>query len=317
MRSLVTGGAGFIGSTLAEELLARGDDVVVLDDFSTGTRENLAGCMHNPRFTLIEGSITDRETCSRACGGIDRIFHHAAVTSVLHSIEDPERTTTVNVNGMVILLLAARNAGVKRIIFASSTAVYGNPDRQPVVETMPIAPLSPYAASKAAGEQYACAFGEVYGMTIVGLRYFNVYGPRQDPCSPYAAVIPLFIRALLNGDRPTIYGDGSQTRDFVYVGDVVTANIRAAETPLDGGRVFNVGTGRRVSILDLYRHIADLACVSGDPDFAPARPGEVRHSVADITTARQDLGFTAAVDIKEGLTRTIAWFSRQGSTACR
>ena len=315
MRCLVTGGAGFIGSWLVDTLIDNGHEVVVLDDFSSGHRDNLANAAGSGRFTLLTGSVTDPDACRNACEGIDRVFHLAALTSVHRSIAEPDHTHEINTGGTVTLFIAARDAGVKRIVWASSTAVYGNPERLPVVESLPVAPLSPYAATKAAGEQYARAFSEVYKMQIIGLRYFNVYGPRQDPDSDYAAVIPVFVRKALNGERPVIYGDGNQTRDFVFVRDVVTANLRAAFDAPDsvGGAVYNIGTGTAVSILDLWRTIAAIENMSPEPEFAPQRPGEVRDSVADITAAHAAFGFAPITDLQAGLLETIAWYRDNGS----
>jgi nucleoside-diphosphate-sugar epimerase len=315
MRCLVTGGAGFIGSWLVDTLIDNGHDVVVLDDFSSGHRHNLAYAAESDRFTLFTGSVTDPDACRNACEGVDRIFHLAALTSVHRSIAEPVQTHEINTGGTVTLFIAARDAGVKRIVWASSTAVYGNPASLPVVESLPVAPLSPYAATKAAGEQYARAFSEVYDMHIIGLRYFNVYGPRQDPDSDYAAVIPIFVRKALEGARPVIYGDGSQTRDFVFVRDVVAANMRAAFDAPDsaGGAAYNIGTGTAVSVIDLWRTITASENMSLEPDYAPQRPGEVRDSVADITAAHTAFGFTPATDLRTGLKETMEWYRDNGS----
>jgi nucleoside-diphosphate-sugar epimerase len=315
MRCLVTGGAGFIGSWLVDTLIESGHDVVVLDDFSSGHRDNLSHAAGSDRFTLLTGCVTDPDTCRNACEGIDRVFHLAALTSVHRSIAEPIQTHEINTGGTVTLFIAARDAGVKRIVWASSTAVYGNPAQLPVIESLPVAPLSPYAATKAAGEQYARAFSEVYDMQIIGLRFFNVYGPRQDPDSDYAAVIPIFVRKALMGERPVIYGDGSQTRDFVFVRDVVAANMRAAFDAPDsaGGAAFNVGTGDAVSVLDLWRAIAATGNMPAEPEFAPQRPGEVRDSVADITAAHTTFGFTPETNLQTGLTETIAWYRDNGT----
>ena len=315
MRCLVTGGAGFIGSWLVDTLIDNGHEVVVLDDFSSGHRHNLARATESDSFTLLTGSVTDIEACRNACEGVDRVFHLAALTSVHRSIAEPVQTHEINTGGTVTLFISARDAGVKRIVWASSTAVYGNPECLPVVESLPVAPLSPYAATKAAGEQYACAFSEVYDMQIIGLRYFNVYGPRQDPDSDYAAVIPIFVRKALEGERPVIFGDGGQTRDFVFVRDVVAANMRAAFDAPDsaGGAAYNIGTGTAVSVLDLWRTIAAAENMPAEPEFAPTRPGEVRDSVADITAAHTTFGFTPATDLRTGLKETIAWYRDNGS----
>lgn len=313
MRCLVTGGAGFIGSNLVETLLDRGDDVVVLDNLSTGKRRNIEPFLDNRRCTFIEGAITDRPTCDRACDGVDYAFHEAALVSVPLSIKDPESTCDINIRGTAAVFLAAREAGVKRVIFASSTSVYGNPDVFPNVETQPLNPLSPYAASKASGEMLASAFTEVYGMPVICLRYFNVFGKRQDPASAYAAAIPRFVTMLLRGETPIIFGDGEQTRDFVHIDNVVQANIRAATEAKPGafGKAFNIGCGTKTSINRLYTIIAREIGSDLKPLYGPERPGEVRDSVADISAARSAFGYEPAVGVAEGLERSIAWYREQ------
>lgn len=310
MRGLVTGGAGFIGSNLVEELLSRGWEVVVLDDLSTGKKENIAPFESSGRFLFIKGSVTDRAACDRACEGIDYVFHEAAVTSVPQSIDEPERTFEVNVRGTSNVFLAARDAGVKRVVWASSTSVYGNSDSLPNRENEPLRPLSPYAASKASGEMLASAVSEVYHLPVVSLRYFNVFGRRQDPFSAYAAVIPIFVARLLRGERPVIYGDGEQTRDFVFVGDVVEANIRAAlhAAPKASGRAFNIGRGERIPVNGLFRIIAEEMGTDIQPEYKPGRPGEVRDSMADITAAREAFGYEPSVDVRAGLKRSLDWY---------
>jgi len=310
MRGLVTGGAGFIGSNIVAELLARGWDVVVLDDLSTGKRENIVPFETSGRFRFIEGSVTDRAACGRACEGVDYVFHEAAVISVPLSIEEPERTLEVNVTGSSNVFLAARDTGVKRVVWASSTSVYGNSGSLPNRETEPLRPLSPYAASKASGEMLASAMSEVYGLPVVSLRYFNVYGRRQDPFSAYAAVIPIFVARLLRGERPVIYGDGGQTRDFVYVGDVVEANIRAAldAAPEAAGRAFNIGGGKRISVNELFHIIAGEMNSTITPDYQPGRSGEVRDSMADISAARAAFGYEPSVDVRTGLKLSLDWY---------
>ena len=310
MRCLITGGAGFIGSNLVETLLDRGWEVTVLDDLSTGKRENIASFTAGSRFRLIVGSIVERAVCERACEGADYVFHEAALCSVPLSISEPERTLATNVGGTANVFLAARDAGVKRVVWASSTSVYGNSPLLPNRETMPLRPLSPYAASKAAGEMLASAFSEVYGFPIISLRYFNVFGKRQDPFSAYAAVIPLFVSKLLRDERPVIYGDGGQTRDFVHVENVVEANIRAALHAGNdaSGQAFNIGCGERISINVLSRIIAEELGSDLNPEYAPPRPGEVRDSVADISAARDAFGYEPSVDLREGLNRSLAWY---------
>ena len=311
MRNLVTGGAGFIGSNIVEALLDRGDQVVVLDNISTGKRENIEPFLDNELFSFIEGTITDKQTCARACDVADYVFHEAALVSVPLSIDDPESTHAINIKGTENIFLAAKDAGVKRVVFASSTSVYGNPDVFPNVETQQLNPLSPYAVSKASGEMLASAFSEVYGIPIICLRYFNVFGKRQDPASAYAAAIPRFVTLLINGQAPIIFGDGKQTRDFVYIDNVVQANIKAATeaSPDAFGRAFNVGCGEKISINELYAVIARELGSDVKPDYGPVRPGEVRDSVADITAAREAFGYDPAVDVREGLRRSITWYT--------
>jgi len=310
MRYLVTGGAGFIGSNLAEALLREGNEVVVLDDLSTGKRENMASFSDDPNFTFIEGTITDPATCARACEGADYVFHEAALCSVPGSIKEPVKTDAVNITGSMNVFLAARDAGVKRVVWASSTSVYGDSPVLPNVESVPLSPLSPYAASKASGEMLARAFSEVYDISIISLRYFNIFGKRQDPFSVYAAVIPIFVSKLLRGERPIIYGDGEQTRDFVYIDNVVQANIRAATVAGDeySGRAFNIGCGTRITINELYRVVADELGMDIEPIREEQRPGEVRDSLADISAARKAFGYDPSVDVREGLKRSLAWY---------
>ncbi len=313
MNCLVTGGAGFIGSNIAEALYGRGDTVTVLDNLSTGHRENISEYLNAPRFRFIEGTITSPETCVEACRGIDVVFHHAALVNVPASIEDPAGTMEINVRGTVNIFDAARQAGVRTIVWASSTAVYGNAAILPTVETTPLSPLSPYAASKAAGEMFAHAYHAVFGMHIVGFRYFNVFGKKQDPSSPYSAVIPLFITRIRRGEPVTIFGDGGQTRDFVHVSDVVQANLKAAESgPETGGRAYNIGSGVTISVNRLYDLLAAELGSNLRPSYSPGREGEVRDSVADISAARKAFGYKPEVNFAEGLRETIEWFRRQG-----
>ena len=308
MRYLITGGAGFIGSHLVERLVATGHDVTVLDDLSSGHRANLAGVRRRIRF--IRGSVTDLNTCRRAVDGVDCVLHHAAVTSVQRSVDEPLVTHQVNATGTLNVLLAARDKGVQRVVYAGSTSAYGNPTTLPNSEEHVTRPLSPYAASKLAGEEYCVAFHETYGLETVVLRYFNIFGPRQDPNSQYAAVVPRFIAAALAGERPTIFGDGGQTRDFVYIANVVHANVLAARAPAAGaaGQVFNVGCGQGVSVNQLWEHIRSLAGVPAMPLYTQGRAGEVRDSVAALAKARRLLGYEPVVDFAEGLRQTIAFY---------
>ena len=310
MRYLVTGGAGFIGSNLTEALVKLGEEVVVLDNLSTGKLSNIEPFLKNDGITFIEGTITDPETCAEACRGVDYILHQAAFVSVPGSVEDPKTTHETNVTGTVNLFNAARDAGVRRIVWASSTAVYGDSDVLPNVETMPLCPLSPYAASKAAGEMYARAFSEAYGMSIIGLRYYNVFGKRQNPSSAYAAVIPLFVSGLLKGEQVTIFGDGEQTRDFVFIENVVRANIKAATQsgPEASGHSFNIGCGKSISINKLYEIIASELHSDVKPVYAHPRPGDVRDSVADISAAKEAFGYEPEIDVEKGLKKSIEWY---------
>jgi len=302
---LVTGGAGFIGSHLVDALVQRGQRVRVLDNFSTGDPANLdevAG-----QIDLIEGDLTDMDAVQQAMKGVEVVFHQAALASVPRSVANPLATHRACVDGTLNVLLAARDAGVRRVVYAASSSAYGNSARLPKTETDPTAPLSPYAVAKLAGEQYCAAFSEVYGLETVRLRYFNVYGPRQTPDSPYAAVIPLFIQALRDGRPPRVHGDGQQSRDFTYVADVVQANLKAAEVAGVSGRVYNIAGGKRVSLLHLLHLLGDLMQVEVHPEFVAARPGDVKHSQADISRAMNDLGYRPTTDIRTGLQACIEW----------
>lgn len=304
---LVTGGAGFIGSNLVERLLARGARVRVLDDFSTGRRENLAD--FHGRFELVEGSITDSSTCAEACRGADYVLHQAAIPSVARSVDDPGRTHDACATGTLNMLRGAHAAGVKRFVYAGSSSAYGDTPTLPKREDMPSRPRSPYAVAKLTGEHYAQVFPGLFGLETVVLRYFNVFGPRQDPGSQYSAVIPLFIVAALEGRAPTIHGDGGQTRDFTYIENVVEANLKACLAPAGdaSGQVFNVGCGERISVLRLWHEIRAIVGVELDAIHAESRPGDVRDSLADLTRIRAHLGYEGRVDLAEGLRRTVDW----------
>ncbi|MBT9558738.1 MAG: SDR family oxidoreductase [Myxococcales bacterium] len=303
---LVTGGAGFIGSNIVASLVARGHSVRVLDDLSSGNLQNLAPVMD--RIAFHHGDIRDARLVMSVVDGCDYVFHEAAIPSVVKSVEDPSTTHDVNINGTFNVFDAARRAGVKRVVFAGSSAVYGNSEVLPKVETMATAPLSPYALHKATGEQYGHLFTELYGLEIVTLRYFNVFGPRQDPKSDYAAVIPRFITMMLAGKSVTIFGDGQQTRDFCYIDNVVEANLLACTAPGAAGRSFNIACGLRISLLDLVERLNGILGTSLAPNHAPPRAGDIAHSVADIRAAESGLGFVPAIDVTEGLARTVAWF---------
>jgi len=303
---LVTGGAGFIGSHIAAALVARGDRVRVLANLSTGRLTNLEPIRQQIEF--VEGDITDAALVGRLMQGVDCVFHEAALASVPASIETPLASHAACATGTVTVLDAARRAGVRRLVYAASSAAYGDQPTSSKREPDLPSPISPYGAAKLAGEYYCQAFTATYGFQTVCLRYFNVYGPRQDPNSPYSAVIPLFLSAMLAGRQPTIYGDGRQSRDFTYVANVVHANLLAAERPGVAGRVFNVGNGRSTDLLVLLESLNRLLGTQVKPIFAPARPGDVRESLADITQTRALLGFEPQVDFEEGLRRSIDYY---------
>lgn len=301
---LVTGGCGFIGSHLVHALLARGDQVRVLDSLSTGSVENLGA--NQSRVELFKGDLNDQPLLQRAVQGVELVFHQAALASVPRSIEDPFATHAACLTGTLSVLNAARLAGVKRVVYAASSSAYGNQPTPLKSELDLPSPLSPYAAAKLAAEHYCHAFYHSYGLQTVSLRYFNVFGPRQDPSGPYAAVVPIFARKLLSGEAPTIYGDGLQTRDFTYIDNVVQANLLAASAPAAAGLTFNVGSGQAATLLDVYAVLQAVIGTKIDPQFAPARIGDVRDSLADITLARKVLGYESQVDLRTGIERTVA-----------
>ena len=307
---LVTGGAGFIGSHIAQALLERGDRVRVLDNLSTGKRENLpaAGGPAAGPVELIQADLTDMEAVSAAMRGVDCVFHQAALASVPRSIERPLDTHAACVTGTLVVLDAARRAGVRRVVYAASSSAYGDQPTSSKRETDLPLPLSPYAAAKLAGEYYCHAFAQSYGLETVALRYFNVFGPRQDPGSPYSAVIPLFITAMLAGRQPEIYGDGQQSRDFTYVDNVVAGNLLAADAAGVSGRVMNVANGRATTLLSLVALLNDMLGTKLGPIHHPARTGDVRESLADISLARKLLAYDPQVDFEEGLRRTAAYY---------
>jgi nucleoside-diphosphate-sugar epimerase len=321
MTYLVTGGAGFIGSNIVEILLRRGEKVRVLDDFSTGKRGNLSFDVKTA-VEVIEGDIRDLGTCRRAVKNVRFVLHHAALGSVQRSVEDPLSTHEINLKGTLNMLLASRDGGVKRFVYASSSSVYGDQPGEgtaagdpeavsPKTERMTPAPLSPYAASKLAGELYCRLFCRLYGLGTVSLRYFNVFGKRQDPESEYAAVIPRFIQALLMGTPPVIYGDGRQSRDFTHVDDVVRANLMALSAPGEClGGVFNIACGRRYSLLELLGELQALVGKRMEPTFSDARKGDVRHSMADISLAGEVLGFRPESTFRQGLEATVDWYRK-------
>ncbi|MBC2710717.1 MAG: SDR family oxidoreductase [Desulfosarcina sp.] len=303
--ALVTGGAGFIGSHLVDELVANGCRVTVLDNLSTGHRHNIDHL--GDRIAFVEGDIRDAKLLDRVVRGCEVVFHQAAVVSVTQSVQDPSHSCEVNDLGTVRVLDASRRNGVRRVVMASSSAVYGDDPRLPKTEDMEPMPMSPYAVQKLTGEFYASAFGGLYGLETVCLRYFNVFGPRQDPSSPYSGVISIFMTKAAAGQPPTIYGDGGQSRDFVYIKDVVRANLLAATEAAAAGRVFNVGTGAFIRIRDLWTLIGELSNVKIDPVFGPPRAGDVRESVSDIGQIGKALGFSPQVALRQGLIDTLAW----------
>jgi UDP-glucose 4-epimerase len=305
---LVTGGAGFIGSHIAEALVGRGDKVRVLDNLSSGFLANLDAIRDEIEF--VEGDLVDAPLVAEVVEGVDCIFHQAALASVPRSVEAPLDTNAACVTGTVTLLDAARRAGVRRLVYASSSSVYGDQPTSPKRETDLPAPISPYGAAKLAAEHYCRSFTATYGFETVSIRYFNVFGPRQDPGSPYSAVIPLFITAMLSGKRPTVYGDGRQSRDFTFVANVVHANLLAADAPDVAGRVFNAANGLSIDLLELLDALNQALGTNVEPVHEPPRPGDIRESMADITAARELLGYEPQVDFHEGLRRSIDYYRK-------
>jgi nucleoside-diphosphate-sugar epimerase len=310
---LVTGGAGFIGSNLVHALAEAGETVRVLDDFSTGRAQNLAGAAG--RIDVLEGDVRDPAQVAAAVDGVEVVYHLAALPSVARSVADPRASHSVNVEGTLNLLLAARDAGVRRLVYASSSSVYGDTPVLPKHEAMPVSPRSPYAAAKLAGEAYCRALACVYRLETVSLRFFNVFGPRQDPRSQYAAVVPLFITRMLAGLPAEITGDGGQTRDFTYVANVVEAcRLAAGAGPEASGEAMNVGCNDRISVLELARIVGELTGSRTDPVFVPRRPGDVRDSQADISKAARLIGYRPRVTVREGLAATVDWLSREATS---
>ncbi|MCB9366160.1 MAG: SDR family oxidoreductase [Calditrichaeota bacterium] len=309
-RYLITGGAGFIGSNIVEELLRRGQSVRVFDNFSTGKRENLAAFLND--IELHEGDLRDESALARAVKGCDYVLHQGALGSVPRSIHDPVTTHEVNIRGTLNALIAARDAGVKRFVAASSSSVYGNTPTLPKIESMPVLPLSPYAVSKLATEKYCAAFHSVYGLETVALRYFNIFGPRQDPASQYAAVIPLFITRAMKNESPIVHGDGKQSRDFTFVDNAVSANLLACEAPADkvAGEFFNVACGERYSLLDILNGIGAALGKDISPVHEPTRAGDVRDSLASIEKFQTASGYRVLVTMPEGLKRTVDYFKK-------
>ncbi len=303
---LVTGGAGFIGSNIVRKLLERGEKVRVLDDFSTGKRENVKDL---GAAEIIEGSLVDRDCVEQAVNGAEYILHQGAIPSVPRSVEEPVKSNEANVTGTLLLLEAAKNSGVKKFVFAASSSAYGDTEVLPKVEDMAADPLSPYAVNKYTGELYVKVFAAIYGLPAVSLRYFNIFGPYQDPASEYAAVIPRFIISMLKGEAPVIFGDGEQSRDFTYIDNAVQANLLACHADRVGrGEVINVACGERYSLNELVRALNEIMGTAIEPLHEKPRPGDVKHSLADIRRARELLGYEVQAGFREGLKRTVQWF---------
>jgi nucleoside-diphosphate-sugar epimerase len=313
MRYVVTGGAGFIGSNTVDELVRRGESVVVLDDLSAGKEDNLAEVRN--KISFIKGSINDLEAVRRAMHEADYVLHLAARTSVPRSIKDPLETNRINIEGTLNVLVAARDAKVKRVVLAASSSAYGETPTLPKLETMQPQPISPYGISKYVGELYAQVFGKVYGLQNVCLRYFNVFGPRQDPTSPYSGVLAKFCTAFLEKTDPVVFGDGEQTRDFTYIDNVVQANLLACEAPAASGKVINIGTGARISLNQTLQLLREISGNELQAKYEPARDGDIRDSQADITLGREVLKYDPAVDFPEGLRRTFAWYQESEAKA--
>jgi nucleoside-diphosphate-sugar epimerase len=306
MRYLVTGGAGFIGSNTVDELVRRGHSVVVLDDLSSGKEDNLAEIRN--KITFIKGSITDIEVVRKAMHEAEYVLHLAARTSVPRSVKDPIETNKINIDGTLNVLVAAKELKVKRVVFAASSSAYGETPTLPKVETMQPQPISPYGVTKYVGELYGQTFGRCYGLENVALRYFNIFGPRQDPASPYSGVLAKFCTAFLEDTQPLVFGDGEQTRDFTYVENAVQANLLACEAPSVSGKVFNVGVGGRVSLNEVLRELGKITGKTLEAKYDPPRDGDIRDSQADISQAREVLGYDPQVSFEEGLARTFEWY---------
>lgn len=304
---LVTGAAGFIGRSIAAALLARGEKVRGVDNLSTGKRENLAGL---EAMQFLEGDLADPKVCAQACEDVQIIFHEAALPSVPRSVQDPVATNVACIDATLNLLVAAREAKVKRVIYAASSAAYGESPTLPKHEGMLPAPITPYAVAKLAGEHYLACFTRVYGLETVSLRYFNVFGPYQDPTSHYSGVLAIFCRKMLAGEQPTIYGDGEQSRDFTYIDNVVAGNLLAAEAPAEkvAGQMMNLATGQKITLNQTFSILKDLTGYKGEPAYAEARAGDIKESLADITRAKSALGYAPTVDFREGLRRTVEWY---------
>ena len=307
---LITGGAGFIGSNIAETLVKQRQQVRILDNFSTGRKENIAAI--RGKVELVKGDFRDAKTVSRAVKGVDYVLHQAALPSVARSVNDPLTSNSVNVEGTLNVLLAARDHKVKRVVYAASSSAYGDTPTLPKIETMASNPQSPYATTKLTGELYCRNFYRIFGLETVCLRYFNVFGPKQDPTSFYSAVIPRFIAALQHGDSLMVYGDGEQSRDFTYIDNVVSANLLACKAPKAAGEVFNIACGRRYTVNQLAEKIADILKRDLEIEYTHARPGDVKHSLAAIKKAQKVLGYKVKVNFDQGLVKTVNWFLKKG-----
>jgi len=314
-RYLITGIAGFIGSSIARALLAQGEQVRGVDNLSTGRRENITEILD--RIDFREADLLDMEAMKKACTGVDCVFHQAAIPSVPKSVRDPLGSNQANVDGTVNILIAARDANVKRVVYAASSSAYGDTPTLPKHEEMKPSPISPYAVAKLASEYYMVSFYRCYGLETVCLRYFNIFGPRQDPTSPYSGVLAKFITQMLAGEQPTIFGDGKQSRDFTYIDNAVHANLLAAKAPADqvAGQVFNVATGTRADLNETFEILKKLTGFSGTVKYGPDREGDVKHSLADISSAENYLGYTPQVNFEEGLRRTVDWYRGETKAA--
>ncbi len=308
MKYLITGGAGFIGSNIAIELLKRGETVRVMDNFATGRRINIETVLD--QIELIDGDVRDFWTVAEAVDGLDYVLHQAALPSVIRSVSNPLTSNAVNIDGTLNILEASRQAGVRRVVFACSSSVYGESESLPKIETLKPDPLSPYAITKLAGEQYCKVYYRLYGLETVALRYFNIFGPRQDPGSQYSAVIPKFIRAILDGKKPVVYGDGEQSRDFTYIANAVSANLKACTAPAAPGNSYNIACGQRFTLNQLLDLLAEISGKKVTAQFVDPRPGDIKHSLADIEAAKRDLGYAVEFDFKSGLKETFAWFTK-------
>jgi nucleoside-diphosphate-sugar epimerase len=309
---LVTGGAGFIGSNIVRKILEQGDFARVADDFSTGKKENIKEFLSNPNFELLEGDITNLKFAKETVKGMDFVLHQAAIASVQRSVDDPLRSNNANINGTLNMLLASRDEKIKRFVYAASSSAYGDNPALPKKEDMPVLPVSPYALTKYAGERYCQIFWKLYGLPTICLRYFNVFGPKQDPNSQYSAVIPKFVTSLLKGEKPVVFGTGEQSRDFTFVDNVVDINLLSAKSEKGFGEVFNVGCEDQISLNQLLAILKNILNVEIEADYKDARLGDVLHTRADISKAKEILGYLPKINTKEGLIKTVGWYKNNG-----